>query len=618
MQEQWIVDAIADVDRSGPRPGFEADLRTTLSDAWNGVEPAVRPTSGDEGGRDGAGRRWWSYAAAAALITLVIAGVVVSTNTEPDTLKSPPSTADAVTPDATPNTTSEPNDDLIASLADRTWLITAADDVPRSYVASFAVGTDGMVTGFDGCNFYSMPMTFIGGGLASVPDGEAESTAADCNDGYGAGWVAEPGDYVVDGDTLMISTADGRRLDAIDRASLPRLADPQQLVGTWITAETVPVTFTEPLDGPGSINGPCGGAFGTWTFDDQLRTVIDQEAYAACVPNPQLGWVFDDLVGGSPTIRILPDGSLVFGRDQFGRLFPAEQSAAPQTVGVDLTIPFRTDSAVSVVPLTTIAWGQDNGQLSASNDYFTIPVALFPDTVLVLEDVPDTGRLSGRALRLDRSTGGLIDEVRIEGVTGLAFWTSGSPDGTLYLATSAGEIPDVTIAALRELTPGVFSVVEQARPDALGDGTFRFTPRGVEFGYEVMIASDAAASWPVVDVELDTSAAVPPWTTRWVVTRADAGTQQRWTMNVQYDSEYPPFFDDPTAEPVGAGVVISTLTSGGAGASPTLAYLGGPGERSGSWDLGDWQLADQDPDGALLVRVGADGLQFGFLDASAS
>lgn len=622
MDENWIDDAVSEVDRQGPRPGFEAELRTTLSDAWNGRPPAGRPAVDLRRGPRARPPRWWAFTAAAAIIMMVIAGVIVSTRPQPDTVVSPPPTnpptpAPTTAPPSTTAADGGANGDLIASLVDRTWLITEADDVPRTYVASFTIDTDGEVTGFDGCNLYSRPMTFTADGLAAGPDGEGQMTAALCDDPYETGWTAAPGVYSVDGDTLTITTPDGPRLDAVDLASLPTLRDAPQLVGTWMTAETVPVTFTEPLDGSGSITGPCG-AFGTWTFDDQLRTVIDQEAYAACVPNPQLGWVFDDLVEGSPTIRILADGSLVFGRDQFGRLLPTEQSPAPPTAGVDLSVPFRTDVPVRVVPLTTIPWGQDRGEITLSNGEFTIPVALFPDTVLVLEDLLDTGRLSGRALRVDRSTGVLIDEVRLDGVTGLPFWTSGSPDGTLYLATSAGEIPDVTVAALREMTPGVFSVVEQARPDALGDSEFRLTARGVEFGGEVMIASDAASSWPAVEIALDTSAEVPPWTTRWVVTRAASGTEQQWTVNVQFDSEFPPLFGQPTAEPVGTGVIISTFTSGSVGSSPVVSYLGGPGERGGSWDLGGWQLADQDPDAALLVRAGTDGLQLGFLDTSAS
>ena len=41
MDDQWINEAVADVDREGPRPGFEADLRSTLSAAWNGERPTT-------------------------------------------------------------------------------------------------------------------------------------------------------------------------------------------------------------------------------------------------------------------------------------------------------------------------------------------------------------------------------------------------------------------------------------------------------------------------------------------------------------------------------------------------------------------------------------------------
>lgn len=38
MDEQWINDAVAEVDRAGMRPGFEAELRSTLDAAWDGEQ----------------------------------------------------------------------------------------------------------------------------------------------------------------------------------------------------------------------------------------------------------------------------------------------------------------------------------------------------------------------------------------------------------------------------------------------------------------------------------------------------------------------------------------------------------------------------------------------------
>jgi len=627
MDEQWINDAVAEVDRAGMRPGFEAELRSALGTAWDGEHRAGVPTSGDPTRGGATSRRWWAITSAAAIIALVIgAAVVVSTRSEPDTLVSPPTvspTTAATTAATTADTIDEqPDEELIASLVDRTWLITEVDGVPRNYVASFTIDADGTVTGFDGCNNYSMPVTFTAEGLAPRPGGDWIMNTAHCNDPYDTGWTVEPGVHRIDGDTLTIVTDDGRRFDAVDRASLPPLDDPQQLAGTWTTAEGVEVTFTEPLDGSdvGSISLPCG-EFGTWTVVGRLRTTVDQAAYAECVPfgEPSLGWVFDSLIRESPTIRVLPDGSLVFGTSQFGRLLPTDNpSTTPDiNVDVDLTIPVRSNAPVPVTPLTTIPWGRDAGEIAPLNGEFTIPVALFSDTVLVLENLLDSTQLSGRAFRLDRSTGGLLDPVRIEGVSDPVFWSSGSPDGTLYLATGAGEDPIVVVSALRETTPGVFTVVDEASRDGLGDSEFRLTARGVELGGDVMIASDAAAGWPTVDAKQGTSTPTPPMTWRWIVTRyAEGPTQQDWTVDAQLDSQFPPGLGAPLAEPLGGGALFSVVTSNAPGASPALAYLAAPGERDagGSWDLGGWQLADHDPDAALLVRVGVDGLELGFLD----
>ena len=327
------------------------------------------------------------------------------------------------------------------------------------------------------------------------------------------------------------------------------------------------------------------------------------------------GWVYDDLVSESPTIRVLPDGSLVFGTSQFGRLLPTETTAPPATLDVDLTIPVQAEAPVRVIPLATIPWGQGDGEINLLNDEVPIPVALFPGSILVLEALPDSAELSGRGFLLDRS-GELVGPVRIDGVNDPIFWSSGSPDGTLYLATGAGENPQVVLSALRQTAPGVFSVVDRATREALGDSEFRLTGRGVELGGEVMIASDAAASRPTVDAKQGTGTPTPPWTSRWTVTReAETPSQVGWTVDVRLDSDFPPGFDVPFAEPLGDGALFSTPTSGAPGSSAPLAYLGGSGELSGVFDLGAWQLADHDPTAALLVRAGADGLEIGFLDA---
>lgn len=621
MDQQWLEDAIAEVDRQGPRPGFEAELRSTLNEAWT-ARPAERSTR--DRPREGPRRAGWMAASAAALVALAVGAVLVTTQSEPDMLVSPQPRADATSDapaDSTSDTTADPpivGD--VAALVDRTWLITQVDGVARDYAAAFSVDANGMVEGFDGCNFYSTPMSFTVDGLGVAPGGEGSMTLQDCNDPYDTGWVAEPGAYTVDGDTLTIRTADGRRFDAVDNASLPTLDDAGQLLGTWATAEGLEVTFMEPLGGVGVIALACI-EFGSWTFQGDLRTVIDDAAYGSCVAagEPGLGWVLSDLASGFPTVRILPDGSLIFGRNTFGRLFPTDTTPSAAGESADLTVPVRVDAPVETVALATIRWGTGDGQLPVPTTDFGNLVALFPDSVLVLEDLPQAAGPTGRAIRLDRVTGALVDEVRIDEVTGPPFWASGSPDGTLYLATGVGDVPGITVSALRETTPGMFTVVEQTTRDALGDSEFRLTGRGLELGGDVLFASNAAATWPRVTVEVGTGQPAQPLGSRWIVSWETPQTAaQTWTVDVNVDQRNPPGFDVPFAEPFGNGVLFSTATSTGSATSPSLSYLAGPGELSGSWDLGAWQLGGQDPDAALFVRLGSDGLELGWLDVSVS
>jgi len=259
-------------------------------------------------------------------VTAVVASTVIAlasvNSNEPDTALSPAPTSLPPTsaPTVAPTTTASAVD-VATTLIDRTWLISEVNGEPRTYVASFTIDGDGVLSGHDGCNFYSNKWD-VDVDQLTLRNGGTETTAALCTQPYANGWMVMPGTLTIDGSALTLTTDDGDFYSAVDLASLETVDSAERLLGTWETAEGLRISFEE----DGAISMLCG-TVGSWSLDG-MTTDIDQNALAACLgpDGPSLQWTLDSLIDQQPVIHVLPDSSLVFGTRQFGRLFSAGPS----------------------------------------------------------------------------------------------------------------------------------------------------------------------------------------------------------------------------------------------------------------------------------------------------
>jgi hypothetical protein len=312
--------------------------------------------------------------AAAVLLLLIAAAVtaLVRRDGEPRTATVVPAPTDttveatSIVDDTLPATTgaaSQAPEQLVALLG-RTWVIAEVNDQPRSFAAYFEMES-GKLVGHDGCNFYDE--TFQ---LEDTANGEMSltltfngSTAAACAPPYVTGWTAPTGHYRVDGNSLVITADDGSMYEAVDLESLPAVTTSDEIIGQWSVPDGIGIDFAD----DGTIRLPCA-TIGTWTFDDTMHTTIDQTAAITNCTTPDLrsvGWTYDALLSGAPTVRRLVDGSLLFGSGgsgstQLGHIVPATNAAVePTASNGDLLRPF-VDSTICA-PLTASGDGTATG-----------------------------------------------------------------------------------------------------------------------------------------------------------------------------------------------------------------------------------------------------------------
>jgi hypothetical protein len=115
-------------------------------------------------------------------------------------------------------------------------------------------------------------------------------------------------------------------------------ATADEIVGEWSVPDGPVIEFVN----NGTILLSCA-TIGTWTFSDVLHTAIDQAAAAAGCTNGELrslGWTYDALLSGSPTIRRLPDGSRLFGSSQLGHIVPPSAPPLQPTVAGEMVRPY--------------------------------------------------------------------------------------------------------------------------------------------------------------------------------------------------------------------------------------------------------------------------------------
>lgn len=269
---------------------------------------------------------------------------------------SPPGDTSNAVPSTTDQSSQAPPE--LVALLGRTWVITRMDGQPRAFAAYFEMSS-GKAVGHDGCNFYDATTLMEGViGAVSMRVTIGEQTAAGCMPPYDTGWSAPSGRYHVEGDSLTITAEDGSTFEAVDLDSLPAVGSADEIVGEWSVPDGSDIAFVN----DGTIRLPCA-TIGTWTFTDGLHTTLDQTAATAGCADSELrslSWTFDDLLGGTPSIRRLPDGSLLVGASQLGHLMPPTVTPANRTVSMgELVRPFVDPDICA--PLSALGEGDTTG-----------------------------------------------------------------------------------------------------------------------------------------------------------------------------------------------------------------------------------------------------------------
>jgi heat shock protein HslJ len=406
----------------------------------------------------------------AVLLLLVVAAAAVLSRRDANTRTATvvPNPTGTTVEDATsaPSTTVQSShqapSELVALLG-RTWVITTMDGQPSAFAAYFTMES-GKATGHDGCNFYdsTIQVEGIAGGATSLQVTSGESTAAACVPPHEAGWSAPTGRYLVDGDSLTITTDDGTTFDAVDLDWLPTVGSAAEIIGEWSVPDGPEMEFVD----DGTIGLPCAN-IGTWAFTDALHTTLDQAAATAgCTSEVlrSLSWTFDDMLSGAPTVRRLPDGSLLFGASQLGHIVqPTATPAAPTPPAGELIRPFVDPTACA--PLSVIGDGDTIGS-TFDLHLFAWPTSATSFPIQIIGD-PTGGPTAPFALvqrypdqndiRLGQSTTindwDVAIDVRVNDhgvVTGDARWAL--PDGGEGYVRSRGIDRDSLVAVIASLT----------------------------------------------------------------------------------------------------------------------------------------------------------------------
>ena len=380
-------------------------------------------------------------------------GVEVGATDGPST--SDPTNAGTAAP-AT-NQSSQAPPELVALLG-RTWVITTVDGHPRAFAGYFEMSS-GKATGHDGCNFVvqTFQIEGISGGETSLRILEGESTAAPCAPPYETGWSAPSGRYRVEGDSLTITADDLTTFEAVDLDSLPMVATAAEIIGRWSVPDGPGVEFAT----DGTIRLPCA-TIGSWTFVGALHTEIDQAAAAAGCTNGELrslGWTYDALLSGSPTIRRLPDGSRLIGSSQLGHIVPPATSPLQPGTDGELVRPFV--DPILCAPLSAHGDGDTTGStfdlhlFAWPTEATTFPIQIIGDPnggptapFALLQRYPDQGILrQGQAVAINDWEVSL--NVYGNG-NGDARW--GLPDGGMGYLRARGLDRESLVAIISSLT----------------------------------------------------------------------------------------------------------------------------------------------------------------------
>jgi len=273
---------------------------------------------------------------------------------------------------------------------------------------------------------------------------------------------------------------------------------------------------------------------------------------------------------------------------------------------VDLVVPLVGGDAISPTVLATVGVGNGDGQMLLPMDEFPISVAVFPHSIVIIEDSPSG--YTGRALQFDRS-GIWQQDLTVDGIEGTTpMWTSGSADGTLFIAAVVDE-PEVGVRVTAHRLGGeVWAVVASADLPDLDVTDFDVTSDGViAGGGQSILAYETGLTAPSIQVDVGAAGASTGVAT---IVRPDAqtGSDQTWTIEMELEAATPPLALSTRAAALGRGAWYwGTASSGPSTSTDFLALLDIDGD-SRWYRFGPWTLAAADDGQLILTRVTSDGL----------
>lgn len=275
----------------------------------------------------------------------------------------------------------------------------------------------------------------------------------------------------------------------------------------------------------------------------------------------------------------------------------------------DVLVPLAGGKVIQPTAIATVPMGGGPGQLTGYNGEFPPLVAAFPDSLLVLDEIPFSG-LTGRALSFDRR-GQWDRDLSIDGVADTTpLWVGAAPNGVLFVATGINSDPSraesIQVTAHR-LVDDTFIVVDIATLADLSETPFFITPDGLSVRDRQIIAiPTGAAERPPAITLIESRQNV----TRVAIARRDTG--MRWVVEVETEA-------DSSLDSIGGAV---GAYNGGAwysahGSSnpmvsgPFLALLD---NDSTSWyRLAAWSLATSDDAQIVFTRATTGGLELAVL-----
>jgi hypothetical protein len=280
-------------------------------------------------------------------------------------------------------------------------------------------------------------------------------------------------------------------------------------------------------------------------------------------------------------------------------------STVEQRHDADLVVPRTTGNNLEPSVLTTIPIGSGEGELVLQNGEFTIPIAVFPTSLLVLEDVPFSG-FTGRVLQFDRN-GRWQHDLGIDGIAGSTpLWVKGAPNGTLFVAaiieSAAGT--HVRVSAHR-LDGDTFRVLDTVDLPGLETTEFAITPDGLVADGNTIISIDTGVVAGETTVAVDT---IDASSGRITVTRSDGAVGRRWVIDIELDDVHPPSNVSTQAGRFGSGVWYLGVTSDDPEAETTFLALLDPDGTNEWYRLGPWSLAAADENQLIFTKVTTDGL----------